>query len=88
MQVLFTQQFARQIKKVNDKRLAREVELAILNVKQASILSEVHNLKKLKGSNHAYRIRLGDYRIGLFVSDTAVEFACFMNRKEIYRYFP
>ncbi|MGH2412635.1 MAG: type II toxin-antitoxin system RelE family toxin, partial [Microcystaceae cyanobacterium] len=36
----------------------------------------------------AYRIRLGDYRIGLFIEGKTVTFARVLHRKEIYRYFP
>jgi len=35
-----------------------------------------------------YRIRLGDYRIGLVVNEQTVVFVRFLHRREIYRYFP
>ena len=88
MQLLFTNQFAKQIRKVKDRHLAKSIEDAIIEVKNAAHLSDITNLKRLKGSNTAYRIRVGDYRIGLHISNNVVEFSCFMNRKEIYRFFP
>lgn len=88
MQVLFTHQFEKQIKKIKNKLLAESLENAIIEVKDAASLSEIKNLKKLMGAHNAYRIRLGDYRIGLYISEGVAEFSCFMNRKEIYRYFP
>jgi len=50
-------------------------------------LSEV-NIKKLKGEGDYYRIRVGDYRIGMKVNDGVVSFVRILHRKEIYRYFP
>jgi len=88
MQIVFTKQFVKQVSKTNDKQLAREVETLILEVKNATDLSEINGLKQLKGSIKAYRIRLGDYRIGIYNTNDIIEFSCFMHRKEIYRYFP
>ncbi len=45
-------------------------------------------LKKLKGFDGAYRIRIGDYRVGLFIVQETITFARVLHRKEIYRYFP
>ncbi len=88
MQVRFTHLFVKQISKVQDKRLAKRIEDAITEVKNANILSDISHFKKLKGYTNAYRKSIGDHRIGLYISNNTVEFACFMSRKEIYRYFP
>jgi len=58
MQVLFTHLFHKQIQKIKDKHLAKNIEDVILEVKLASSLSKISNLKKLKGYSKAYRIRL------------------------------
>ena len=43
------------------------------------------NLKKLKGDDNAYRLRVGDYRIGFYFDGETVTFARFLHRKDIYR---
>ena len=46
--------------------------------------------QKLSGSSHYYKIRIGDYRVGLRI-DTEVqliEFERILHRREIYRKFP
>jgi mRNA-degrading endonuclease RelE of RelBE toxin-antitoxin system len=53
-----------------------------------SSLDEISNLKKLKDSDSAYRLRVGDYRIGLTVVGDTITFVRVLHRKEIYRYFP
>jgi mRNA interferase RelE/StbE len=42
----------------------------------------------LKGHKFAYRIKIGDYRIGIFVESKVVEMARFEHRKDIYKVFP
>lgn len=51
-------------------------------------IDQIFDLKKLKGYDQAYRIRVGDYRIGLFIEGDIVTFARVQHRREIYRYFP
>jgi mRNA-degrading endonuclease RelE of RelBE toxin-antitoxin system len=50
--------------------------------------ADIGNLKKLKGDENAYRIRIGDYRLGIFFDGETVIFARVLHRKDIYRYFP
>ena len=88
MEIIFTRQFEKEIGKITDKKLARNIENTIFAVQRASVLSDIVGLKKLHGHSNAYRIRLGNYRIGLYVDHNVVEFSCFMNRNEIYKYFP
>jgi mRNA interferase RelE/StbE len=57
-------------------------------VKQVQSFSEVPGTKKLKGYEDAFRIRSGDYRFGVFVSEELVEFARVVHRKDIYKNFP
>lgn len=51
-------------------------------------LKNIQNLKQLKNFESAYRIRVGDYRIGFFFEEGTMIFARVLHRKEIYRYFP
>ena len=88
MEILFTNQFEKDIRKIKDKALAVNIEKVILSSKSAKKISEIANIKKLKGSQNAYRIRIGSYRIGIYVTDNTLEFVCFMSRKDIYKYFP
>ena len=88
MNVIFTKQFEKDIRKIRDKNVAVRIEEVIIEIKKAPGISQISNLKKLTGFKNSYRIRIGDYRIGLFIKNGTVEFARFLRRKEIYRYFP
>jgi mRNA-degrading endonuclease RelE of RelBE toxin-antitoxin system len=50
--------------------------------------SELGNLKKLKGVKSYFRLKLGDYRIGLALENNTLVFVRFLDRKDIYKYFP
>lgn len=51
-------------------------------------IQEIRNLKKLKAEDNAYRIRVGNYRIGILVEEDCIIFARVAHRREFYRYFP
>jgi mRNA interferase RelE/StbE len=42
----------------------------------------------LVGFSNAYRIRLGDFRVGLFLDNDVVTLARILHRKDIYKLFP
>ena len=88
MKVLFEKSFGRDLKKIKDKRLLKQVQETIDQVESAASINDVSNLKKMQGFDAYYRIRVGDYRIGIEISEGQVIFVCFLNRKDIYRYFP
>ena len=55
---------------------------------QVEQLSELTSCKKLRGFKNAYRIRMGEYRIGFIFENRAIELVRVLGRKEIYKYFP
>jgi mRNA interferase RelE/StbE len=88
MQVKFTVLFNKDLQNIRSTKLLQEVENTIENVKKVASILEIINLKKLKGYKNNYRIRIGDYRIGLFIEKNKVVFSRFLHRKDIYKYFP
>lgn len=57
-------------------------------IEASDSLALLPNVKSLKGTKNYFRIRVGDYRIGLAMQEGTVIFVRFLNRKDIYRYFP
>ena len=72
---------------VNQKLLARIADI-IEHIEDCNSLSEIPNIKKLKGTNDCFRIRIGDYRIGLRAKSDEIKLIRFLNRKDIYKKFP
>jgi mRNA interferase RelE/StbE len=88
MQIEITRKFQKQIESCNGKHVINKILAIIQAVIASENLIEFPNLKKLSGYKNYYRIRLGNYRIGLVLEDKTVVFAAFDHRSEIYKYFP
>lgn len=88
MIVRFEARFAKDLRDLSDNTLLTRISEAINNVKHADGIAEIRGLKKLKGFESYYRIRIGDYRLGLELNGTEFVFVRCLHRKDIYRYFP
>lgn len=88
MKLYFERSFLRDLKKVKEGKVKASLEEVINALHEARALSKVSNVKKLKGHSTAYRIRIGEYRLGCFVEGDEVILTKFMHRKEIYKKFP
>jgi mRNA interferase RelE/StbE len=86
--VRFKASFAADLRALKDKPLLERVKTLIAKVESADSLLEIPNLKRLRGGGAYYRVRLGDYRVGLAVEEGAVVFVRVLHRREVYRYFP
>jgi mRNA interferase RelE/StbE len=88
MNVEFLDKFGRDINHIQNKSIRRKVENVIFIFKAAKSLHEIRNVKKLQGFTNAYRVSVGDYRIGFYFENETIEFARIAHRKDIYRLFP
>lgn len=88
MKVEFLSKFNKDLNKLYDKDVWASVLKIIEFIESADNVTSIPNLKKLKGHKSAFRIKLGDYRIGFFVDGNVVEMARIVHRKDIYKVFP
>jgi mRNA interferase RelE/StbE len=85
----FKKSFAKDLRaRKNDGRFLDCVKEIIEDVECADILIDISNLKKLKGERDYYRVRFGNYRVGVRIQGDLVIFIRALHRKDIYRYFP
>jgi mRNA interferase RelE/StbE len=88
MKVEFKKSFLKDIKKLKNKNLKSSISNCIIQVESADNVTGIKNLKKLTGYDVYFRIRIGDYRIGIKIESNTVYFVVFEHRKEIYKKFP
>ena len=88
MEVEYLKSFANDLKRIQDQSLLRRIERVIQEVKGARTLQGVRNLKKLDHEVNAFRIRVGDHRMGFYLIGGRVVFARIANRRDIYKLFP
>ena len=88
MIVKYKSSFEKDLIKIGDSSVFEKTKVAIEAIKLATKLSDIQNLKKIKGHKTAYRIKIGDYRIGFYFTKNELEFCRILHRKDIYKFFP
>jgi mRNA interferase RelE/StbE len=87
MKTIFAQGFLKDLKALS-KPMRFRVDDLIHSLECLPDLRSVPNIKKLTSSQPFYRIRLGDYRVGIKIAgDTCMLLRC-LHRRDIYRVFP
>lgn len=88
MKVAFDKSFHKRLIKIKDKSVLQKVKEALLNVEQVENIQNIPNIKKMVGFKTFYRIKIGDYRIGIELKNDTIWFITIANRKDIYKKFP
>jgi mRNA interferase RelE/StbE len=88
MKVEFLKKFSKDLDDLKPKHVKEALIRVIELMETADNLEKIPNTKKLKGHKTAYRIRIGDYRLGFFFENSTVSLARFVHRKDIYKIFP
>jgi mRNA interferase RelE/StbE len=88
MNVEFRKSFEKDLRKIKDAELLQRIQAVIEEVETIDSMADLTNVKRLKAEGDYYRIRVGNYRIGLSIREEAVVFTRVLHRKDIYRYFP
>jgi mRNA interferase RelE/StbE len=88
MKVKFNRKFLSDIKSIKDKKIKEQIKNVIIQLEEAQNLSLVKNVIKIHGYSSFYRIRIGDYRMGIEFEDEEIEILRFLKRNDIYKVFP
>ena len=88
MKVEFSSKFSKDIDGISQKSIKLNLIKLIQLFESSQNLNAIPNLKKLVGHKSAYRVRIGDYRVGFFYENQKVLFARVIHRKDIYKLFP
>ncbi len=89
MLVKYRKLFLKDLKKLKSHQIYHKIyEIVFEKIPSAGDLREIRNIKPLKGQSNRYRIRVGDFRIGIEIQGKEVEVMRVLHLKEFYRYFP
>ena len=80
--------FTRDLRRIRSFELRQRVLRKIDELEAASAITEVTGVVKMTGEGPYYRIRIGDYRLGLAVAGDEAILLRFLHRSEIYQFFP
>ena len=89
MKLIFEKRFEKDLKKIQDKRILERVKSTIEKISLTDSLLELgENVKRMRSNPNFWRIKIGDYRIGLEKEKDKIILVRILHRKDIYKYFP
>ncbi len=89
MKVLYRRLFLKNLKKLKNQPVYEQiVELTFTDLPEVKQLRDVPGVKAMRSHPKRYRIRVGNYRIGIELKGDTVEVMRVLHRGEFYRYFP
>ena len=83
MQIEFSEKFIKDIENIEEKKILIKLNKIIEDIKNKKPVK----MKKIKGFKNFYRIRIGDYRLGIEINKEKVIIKRFLHRKKIIDYF-
>lgn len=89
MRTIYTELFLKDLKTLKSTPYYTRIRvLCFDSIPELQSWREINHLKKMEGYSHYYRIKQGDYRIGIKIEADTIVFMRVLHRKEIYREFP
>lgn len=91
MKVSYSRQALQEIDELRDPIAVKRLLRAIHALEEAEDLRSLAQVKELAGGGGYFRMRIGNYRLGMRMADgdiAGVLLMRFMHRREIYRHFP
>ena len=89
MKVIYTKTFLKDLSKVfPDKRRKQIEKFVFVELPGLSSIESAGNIEQMTGFKNYYKVRFGDFRVGMNKKDNTIEVLRVLNRKEIYKYFP
>lgn len=89
MKLTYTQTFLKDLAKVVPPKRRHQIEEFVFeSLPKFPSIESVGKIEKMKGYKNYYKIRFGEYRMGIMANNSAVELKRILNRKEIYKFFP
>ena len=88
MRVEFLSKFNDDLDSISQLSVKIAIKKVIESIEASESIRQIQNAKKLVGYKNAYRVRVGNYRIGFYLENNLVQLVRVKNRKDIYKLFP
>lgn len=89
MEVQYRKAFLKDLKKLKGQPIYERIfTLSFTILPELDELSDLANVKALKGYPGRYRIRVGAYRVGIERFGDTIEVMRVLHRRDFYHYFP
>ncbi|WP_291323182.1 type II toxin-antitoxin system RelE/ParE family toxin [Desulfonatronospira sp.] len=89
MKVLYTKGFSKDLDGIiHNASLKKRLVDILEKLQQIDSPQDMKSIRKIQGYSEYYRIRIGDYRLGIKITRNCIEVLRFLHRKDIYKNFP
>ncbi|MCF8413658.1 MAG: type II toxin-antitoxin system RelE/ParE family toxin [Melioribacteraceae bacterium] len=88
MKTAFRKKFLKELAKLPKQSQTKIEKFVFGDIQNIKNLESSHKIEKMKGYASYYKIRFGDYRVGLKYENEVIIFQTVMHSRDIYRYFP
>ena len=88
MKIEYRKKFLKELSKIHIRERSRIEAFVFKDLPEANSIFELGNVEQMKGYPSYYKVRFGQYRIGIKLKDGVVILEKALHRKDIYRYFP
>ena len=87
MQVDVSNAFAKDMRGIHRNYHAKVAQI-IEEMEAAHDIRQIKNIEPCEGTSNAYRIRMGDYRIGIYIENNIIKVKRIGKRGDFYNHFP
>ncbi len=77
--------FIRDLRRLRNGDILNRLHRKIKQLEQASSISQISGLRKLKSSRNIFRVRIGNHRLTFAVEGSSVQLIRFRHRRDVYR---
>ena len=88
MRVEYSKKFLKQLAVIPSDIRPKIENFAFEELVSASSIYEIGKVEKMKGYDGFYKVRFGNYRLGLVIENELITVKAVMHRREIYKFFP
>ncbi|TAN68027.1 MAG: type II toxin-antitoxin system RelE/ParE family toxin [Methylobacter sp.] len=88
MKVEYSKKFLKQLTAVPCEIRSKIESFVFEELVLTSSIYEMGKVEKMKGYDGFYKVRFGNYRLGLALENEVIVVKTVMHRREIYKFFP
>ncbi|MGZ4969436.1 MAG: type II toxin-antitoxin system RelE family toxin [Methylobacter sp.] len=88
MKVEYSKKFLKELAAVPSDIRSKIENFVFDELVSTTSIYEMGKVEKMKGYDGFYKVRFGNYRLGLILKNETITVKTVMHRREIYKFFP
>lgn len=88
MTVLYQKKFLKDLHAIPVSVRKRIEHFSFIELLSIKSFNQIKGIERMTGYLHYFKLRFGDYRLGIHFNNDTITLERVLHRKEVYRYFP